>query len=258
MYGNMQILLLLLTRILDVLKHMDHYEVDKAPWTVEELISVAEQVIATDPKLFAHPERESNKDLNVRLIRDYVVRGFIPRPIRVGREANFGLDHIVHLLAVRLLLRSQKWSLSAIKASLPASGTEDLLDGLLSPVRTLIEERYHEALRANAGQVHDLVGSLQKPELNAAQILIERFKSEQRLDQDPKCNQSQRQPFFRPQQNNLPPSLSQTPSSRKLHLELEPGFEVVIDIRRLRSITTREIEILGEALKRFLLSERAR
>jgi len=95
----------------------DNMGAKDAPWTVETLIGAAERIIASDPQLFAHPESENKKDLNVRLIRDYVVREFIPRPERVGREARFGLNHLVQLLAVRVLLRSQKWSLPAIKAS---------------------------------------------------------------------------------------------------------------------------------------------
>ena len=55
-----------------------------SPWTVETLIGAAERIIASDPQLFAHPESENKKDLNVRLIRDYVVREFIPRPERMG------------------------------------------------------------------------------------------------------------------------------------------------------------------------------
>ena len=41
-----------------------------ALWKVEELIEKAERIISSDPKLFAHPESETNKELNVRLIRD--------------------------------------------------------------------------------------------------------------------------------------------------------------------------------------------
>ena len=49
-------------------------EIGRSPWTVDELIERAERIIASDPRLFAHPESGSNKELNVRLIRDYVVR----------------------------------------------------------------------------------------------------------------------------------------------------------------------------------------
>src|ERR1039458_2972951 len=114
-------------------------QIGGSPWTVEKLIEKAERIISADPKLFAHPESESSKELNVRLIRDYVVREFIPRPERVGRGARFGLDHLVQLLAVRLLLRSQRWSLPAIKASLATTHTADLLNGLLAPGRSRIE-----------------------------------------------------------------------------------------------------------------------
>ena len=155
----------------------DNMDAKDSPWTVETLIGAAERIIASDPQLFAHPESENKKDLNVRLIRDYVVREFIPRPERVGREARFGLDHLVQLLAVRVLLRSQRWSLPAIKASFATTSSEDLLQGLLASVRPLIENEYCAAASTVPSQAQLPSDSVQTPQLNPAQLLIEQFKA---------------------------------------------------------------------------------
>jgi hypothetical protein len=224
-----------------------------AGWTVDELIATAERIMSSDPKLF-----DSNKELNVRLIRDYVVREFIPRPERVGREARFGLDHLVQLLAVRLLLRSQKWSLPAIKASFANTSTEDLLNGPLAQVRSLIEREYRKASGAAQSRTQAVAGRVRTPELNAAQLLIEQFKT-------PKQPQAKAldMPLFSKAQRAIPSHSGMAAQrtsdiSRKVHVELEPWCEVVIDAQRMKSLTREEVERLGEALKSRLRDETAR
>src|ERR1051325_8663498 len=116
---------------------------ETAPWSVNDLIERAERIISAAPAVFGNDERETKRELlNVRLIRDYVVREFIPRPVRVGKEARFGLNHLVYLLALRALLRNRKWSLPAIKASFGNTSTDDLLNGILSQVRPRVEGEY--------------------------------------------------------------------------------------------------------------------
>jgi hypothetical protein len=229
-------------------------DLNQAPWTVEEFIASAERIISSAPELFAHEDADTKRDLNVRLIRDYVVREFIPRPVRSGREARFGLNHLVHLLSVRALLRSQKWSLPAIKASFVTTSTEDLLNGVLAQVRTRIEGEYHRARKlAKAGASEE---SLRTPILNPAQQLIEKFKATKKSQSkgiDPQLHRSTAMAFA----DLSIASASDQRSSRRnmLHIQLEPWCEVVIDAQRLALLTPKEIERLGEILKRRLQSE---
>ena len=233
-------------------------EIGRSPWTVEELIEKAEKIISSDPGLFAHPESESNKELNIRLIRDYVVREFIPRPERVGREARFGLDHLVQLLAVRVLLRSQRWSLPAIKASFATTSTDDLLNRLLAPVQPLIEKEYRAAAGAVPSQVQVPSDSVQTPQLNPAQLLIEQFKATKK----PQAKATGTVLFNRTARATPVPANQATQRtvgmSSRLHVELEPWCEVVIDAQRVKSLTSEEVERLGEALKSRLRDETAR
>jgi hypothetical protein len=46
--------------------------------------------------------------------------------------------------------------------------------------------------------------------------------------------------------------------SSRLHVELEPWCEVVIDAQRVKSLTSEEVERLGDALKSRLRDETAR
>ena len=233
-------------------------EIGRSPWTVDELIERAERIIASDPRLFAHPESGSNKELNVRLIRDYVVREFIPRPERVGREARFGLDHLVQLLAVRVLLRSQRWSLPAIKASFATTSTDDLLNKLLAPVQPLIEKEYRAAAGAVPSQAQVPSDSVQTPQLNPAQLLIEQFKATKK----PQSKATGTILLNRTARAAPAPASQATQRtvgmSSRLHVELEPWCEIVIDAQRVKSLTSEEVERLGEALKSRLHDETAR
>jgi len=228
---------------------------DTAPWGIEDLITVAERVMASNPGLFAHPESETSKELNIRLIRDYVVREFIPRPERVGRESRFGLEHLVYLLAIRALLRSQKWSLPAIKASFLNTGTQELLGGILQPVIQLIVAEYEKARRAERKRVPSTSDRVRTPELNPAQLLIQQFQAGTARGE---AGVSLAHMALSSRRVASPVPQTSTSISRKLHVELEPWCEVVIDAQRMKSLTREEIERLGEALKSCLKNETAR
>jgi hypothetical protein len=226
------------------------------PWTVEELIEHAEKIMAFAPDVFRSSDLDSQKELNVRLIRDYVVRDFIPRPVRVGREARFGLDHLVHLLAVRALLKSHKWSLPAIKASFASTSMEELLDGVLLPVKQRITSAYMRSSKV-AGSQEAKSEPARTPALNPAQLLIEQFKGS-------KTKHLYRPPEAMAARMSLGSrnvdwlAEDAHASSTKLHLQLEPGCELVIDERRVRGLKPEEIDNLGEALKRLLNEKRKR
>ncbi len=186
------------------------------PWRIKDLVRVAEGIIATDPQLFALAEVGSNRRLNVYLIRDYAVRGFIPRPERIGRESRFGLAHLVHLLAVRVLLSSQKWSLRVIKAHLTTTSHEDLLNGLLNPVKVQVYAEYAEA----TGVVEDRA---QANEGNNATT--------------------------RASDRSSPPMGERAAARSRVHFELEPWCEMVIDANRLRLLTWAEVDRLTKTLQ---------
>lgn len=246
----------------------DKSEIGSAPWTVEGLIEAAERIMAAEPRLFSHPDSDTGKELNVRLIRDYVVREFIPRPERVGRESRFGRNHLIWLLAVRALLRSQRWSLPAIKASFSSTSTEELLDGLLAPVHSRIETEYRKATLQVLEKAVAAAEPVTTPELNPAQLLIKQFKEER----SPAAKEPHAPLFSRSAASGKPPAAleqlrlrtierlkgRQESVKEKTHIEIEPGCEVVIDAQRMRSLTPDEVERLGEALKRHLCNKMAR
>jgi hypothetical protein len=231
---------------------------DPMPWSVDGLIEVAERIMAAAPEVIPQTHPKNKKELNVRLIRDYVVRGFIPRPARSGREVRFGLDHLVHLLTVRALLRNQKWSLPAIKASFAATSSAELLDRVLAPVRSRIHAEYQKAVKAAGLERLTPSKRDQLSSLNPAQLLIQRFKSGDGPSKREQGSAAQSVSFG--VAARLVQANSGTTSSgrSKLHIELEPWCEVVVDLAQLQSLTPGTIERLAEALKRRLKDETAR
>jgi DNA-binding transcriptional MerR regulator len=214
------------------------------PYLVEQLIEAAQRVISSDPDFFSYSQGEISKDINIRLIRDYVVREIIPRPHRVGRVSRFGSDHLIQLLAVRKLLRSDKWSLPAIKAHLETMSRDEVLDRDLAAVRSQIEREFRGADVAKTVPA----ANIPKVSLNSAQMLIRKFKQAESPENMPVvvpmsvAKQFQYRPEFK----------------TKLHFELEQGCEFVVDAAHLRSLTPNEIERIAKILKSRLMKETAR
>ena len=233
-------------------------DLSRAPWSVEGLIAAAERIISSAPELFAYTDSDDKRELNVRLIRDYVVRGFIPRPARLGREARFGCDHLVHLLAVRALLRNQKWSLPAIKASFATTNTEGLLDDILGRVRSRIEAEYRRAAKAEKGHAPRAEESVCTPSLNPAQLLIEQFKAAKRSPSSPAEVQLHASAISALPDSSFASGARQNDESRsRLHVPLNPWCEAFVDPDHIATLTSEEIEFLGETLKRWLRSQKA-
>jgi hypothetical protein len=229
----------------------------RTPWSVEGLIAAAERIMSAAPELFAYADSDDKRELNVRLIRDYVVRGFLPRPVRLGREARFGRDHLVHLLAIRALLRNHKWSLPAIKASFLTTDTEGLLDGVLGRVQSRIEAEYRRAAKAGEGQAPRAEQSIRTPSLNPAQLLIEQFKAAKRSPSSPADIQLHASAISALADSSCAGGAGQKGEScSRLHVPLNPWCEAVVDTDHIASLTSAEIEFLGETLKRWLRSQK--
>lgn len=242
--------------------------IDQHPWSVEQLIDVAERIMASSPGLFASSEGEGGKELNIRLIRDYVVREIIPRPHRAGRESRFGLAHLIQLLAVRQRLKGERWSLPAIKSFFGAGGNRtEIVNSILSPVRSEIEREFRlatEALcrEARQGRVRagEVLGSPVAPSLNPAQDLIRQFKQAEPAEDRPLPlpTMAFSSPYPMGRKFPDPPSPAEPPRRTRLHLELGEGCELVVDAGRIGSLTPEDIERLAEALKARLKKETER
>ncbi len=78
-------------------------------------------------KLYASDKKLINKDQepNVRLIRDYVSRGIITKPKKVGKEVVFGYMQLIEFLACRALI-NDGWPLKKIADDFQKSTKEEI------------------------------------------------------------------------------------------------------------------------------------
>jgi hypothetical protein len=122
----------------------------------------------------------------------------------------------------------------------------------------LIENEYYAAASAVPSQAQLPSDSVQTPQLNPAQLLIEQFKATKK----PKAKATGTVLFNRTARATPAPVSQATQRtvgmSSRLHVELEPWCEVVIDAQRVKSLTSEEVERLGDALKSRLRDETAR
>ena len=69
---------------------------------------------------------EENQIISIRLVRDYVSRGILSKPKRLGKEVYYNSDHINQMLACRSLVKDG-WSLKMISDTFQNSSNEELL-----------------------------------------------------------------------------------------------------------------------------------
>ena len=223
-----------------------NYASTSSPWSVQAMVRVAERIIASEPHLFGLAEIGTNRRLSPRLVQDYAARGFLPSPVIVRGKSRFGLTHLVHLLAIRVLLSTQKWSLRVIKAHLTTTTHQDLLNGLLSPVRVQVQTEFVEA----GGWLETPVGN---PSGNITATVLSTTQSSPGSLPSQNENSSATPNFVADgtplaDRQEFRQTKERTSAKSKAHIELEPWCEVVIDAHRLRLLTWTEVDRLTKTL----------
>ena len=72
----------------------------------------------------------ASEGVDPRTIRFYQTLGIVPKPAYEGRKALYGREHLVRVVAAKLL-QSEGHSLAQIQAALPARATDELVAALL-------------------------------------------------------------------------------------------------------------------------------
>ena len=73
----------------------------------------------------------ASERIDPRTIRFYQTLGIVPKPAYEGRKALYGREHLVRVVAAKLL-QSEGHSLAQIQAALPARAIDDLVAALLA------------------------------------------------------------------------------------------------------------------------------
>jgi DNA-binding transcriptional MerR regulator len=209
---------------------------------IEDLALAADTVLSS---LGALAGEDGATSINARLIRDYAQRGILSRPERLGKEALYRYQHLVELVAARILL-NDGWPLAKVSDYFASARTEDLaaLAAPQSPVKSAlkaikdIRDRSHKA-------------SARKPSAFApsAPPLLR--------------NITDRQVRLAELRAELPVHMSRIDSAHKLpraaeytSVSLAEDLHVLIGDARLRALTLEEAEAIGRAVTASLIQLR--
>lgn len=201
---------------------------------------------------------EEHPDLTVRLVRDYAQRGILDRPRREGKTAIYGWEHLVRLLAARLLLRDgwplQKiadeftiLSLTEIRALLPGSGPSqatmirssmdrDRTDPALDALRA-IRSRGVERPGAASGRFTNASAFSRKPQITERAALQQDLAASRQA---------------------LGEGAAVVPPRAYTRLEIVSGVELHIETARLRSLGRADADAIARTVLASLLDPRLR
>lgn len=201
---------------------------------------------------------DEHPDLTVRLVRDYAQRGILDRPRREGKTAIYGWEHLVRLLAARLLLRDgwplQKiadefiiLSLAEIRALLPGSPLSQagMMSSSVDRGRT---DPALDALRAIKSRAVERPGGAAGQGAYSA-----RFSRSPQITERAALQQD-----LAASRQALGEGAVAVPSRAYTRLEIASGVELHIETARLRSLGRAEAEAIARAVRASLLTPRFR
>jgi DNA-binding transcriptional MerR regulator len=207
---------------------------------IDDLASVAEKA------LVAIGIGDGDVSLNARLIRDYTQRGILSRPERQGKEAVYGYQHLVELVAARILL-SDGWPLAKV--------SEYITSAKLGELEALAVPR--DLAKAAMRAISDIRARSKPP-------------SQRSLFSAPGSSQgsakiTDRQARLAELRAELPLHLSRiagavtTPASRDYSvISLANDVHLVIGADRLNSLSLEEAEAIGKSVTAILVQTRSK
>ncbi len=216
--------------------------------SIDDLAALAEKHTAEIDEAGTEPRP------NPRLIRDYVARGIMSKPERVGKEARYGFRHLVEFLACRRLV-SDGWPLSKIADDFSRSSPEEiraLIPGLdqTSEALDLIQSFREPIMREEA--MHDVAPrammSAPDPDLFSARSRRD-LQNRARLREFKKTNK------YRHALKEFDESLFSVIRQDMTAFQLASWIVLLIDQDRLNDLTRDDVEEIGEAVKAALLDQ---
>lgn len=201
---------------------------------------------------------EDKADLTVRLVRDYAQRGILDRPRREGKTAIYGWEHLVRLLAARLLLRDgwplQKiadeftiLSLDEIRALLPGTGPSRAAISYSSPDRSRTDPALDALLTIRSRSAQRPITSSMATNSPAAFARTPPITDRAALQQDLAASR-----------HSLGEDAGEVPSRTYTRLEIANGVELHIEAARLRSLGRGDAYAIARAVLASLLTPRLR
>ena len=191
-----------------------------------------ENLIYEATKISAEFSLNSDSEISVRMVRDYIQRGILGEVDKSGRELEFNYSHLLKLVLSRVLLQDG-WSLRKIAEHFDFADLEEL------------EELFPNDDNLALSTVRRLRSSVKSPE-QVSMSMSEpgpRFGMSKRVARRTSIQQEMRQAL---RKLGLP---EEGPATEELTLlAISPWFQILMDKRRLKSLTHEEAEDLGKAV----------
>ncbi len=200
---------------------------------------------------------DERPDLTARLVRDYAQRGILDRPRREGKTAIYGWEHLVRLLAARLLLQDgwplQKiadeftiLSLAEIRALLPGSGPSQP-----AMIRSSVD-------RSRADPALDALRAIRSRSVEPG-TTPGRITASTSFSRSPQITErAALQQDLAASRQALGEGAVEVPSRAYTRLEIASGVELHIETARLRALGRADAEAIARAVLASLLTPRLR
>ena len=191
-----------------------------------------ENLIYEASKVSTEFSLKADSEISVRMVRDYIQRGILGEVDKFGRELEFNYSHLLKLVLSRVLLQDG-WSLRKIAEHFDFADLEEL------------EELFPNDDNLALSTVRRLRSSVKSPE-QVSMSMSEpgpRFGMSKRVARRTSIQQEMRQAL---RKLGLP---EEGPATEELTLlAIAPWFQILMDKRRLKSLTHEEAEDLGKAV----------
>lgn len=197
---------------------------------------------------------EDRVELTVRLVRDYAQRGILDRPRRDGKVAIYGWEHLVRLLAARLLLRDG-WPLQKI--------ADEFATLSLTEIRTMLPgvgPRQRSSSMAPQDNRHrdpalDALADIRSRKFAPARLEIGHTAGPQFSERTPPItNRAILQQGLAASMKTLGEAGSEVQSRAYTRLEIANGVELNIETTRLRALGRADAHAIAQAVLACLLN----
>ena len=192
-----------------------------------------ESLVTTAERVFSDFDLTSDGEINVRMVRDYIQRGILGAVDKAGRELEFNYEHLLKLVLARVLLQDG-WSLRKIAEHFNFSELRELEE--------LFPSNDNPALSA-VKRLRSSVKFSEPPEMSMSMPSPPRFDISKRVAKRTSIQQEMKQAL---RKLGLP---EDGPATEELTLlAIAPWFQILMEKRRMKSLTPEDAKDLGSAV----------
>ena len=202
-----------------------------------------ESLVTTAELVFSDFDLTSDGEINVRMVRDYIQRGILGAVDKAGRELEFNYEHLLKLVLARVLL-SDGWSLRKIAEHFNFSELrelEELFPSNDNPALSAVKRLRSSVKFSESPEMSMSMPSLPRP--STPKPSLPRFGFSKRVARQTSIQQEMRQAL---RKLGLP---EDGPATEELTLlAIAPWFQILMEKRRMKSLTPEDAKDLGSAV----------